>query len=100
MEKGKEREELVVGFGVIFLREVEGIGNFGESGVLPSHSVIGLKLLEPKLLIKIDQANLSYAIYAQLEKDPFLSTSGIIFPLSFNIECLVVIFCLPIGLLP
>ena len=35
-----------------------------------------------------------------LEKDPVLSTSGIIFPISFNIECLVAVFGLPRGLLP
>ena len=68
--------------------------------MLPSHSGVGLKKLEPKLLIRIDQATLSCAIYAQLEKDPLKSTSGIIFPMSFNIECLVVVFGLPRDLLP
>ena len=53
---------------------------------------VGLKLLEPKLLIKIDQANLSCAIYSQL-KDPLLSTSGNFFlylsALSILLWCLI-----------
>ena len=86
--------------GVLFSEEVEGKGDLGELGILPSQSEIGLKLLDPGLLIKTDQASLSCAIYAQLEIDPVLSTSGIIFLISFNIECLVVVFGLPRGLLP
>ena len=86
--------------GVLFSEEEVEKGNLGEPGILPSQSGVGLKLLDPRLLIKIDQANLSCTIYAQLEKDPVLSTSGIIFSISFNIQCHVVVFDLPRGLLP
>ena len=55
--------------------------------------------MEPKLLIRINQATLSRAIYDQLEKHPLKSTSGIIFPISFSIECFVVVFGLPGSLL-
>ena len=68
MEKREERDKFVVGFGEIFWGGIGGKGEFGETGVLPFHSGVGLKLLEPKLLIKIDQSKLSYAIYVQLEK--------------------------------
>ena len=56
------------GSGRIFEGGEGGKGEFGETGVLPFHSGVGLKFLKPKLLIKIDQSNLSYAIYVQLEK--------------------------------
>ena len=69
--------------GVLFSEEVIGKGDLGESGILPSQSVVGLKLLDHRLLIKIDQASSSCAIYTQLETDPVLSTSGIIFSISF-----------------
>ena len=86
--------------GVLFSKKVIRKGDLGDSGILPSQSGVGLKLLDPRLLIRIDQATLSFAIYAQLEKDPVLSTSGIIFSISFNIQCHVVVFDLPRGLLP
>ena len=47
---------------VLFSEEVVRKGNLGESGILPSQSVVGLKLLDHRLLIKIDQASLSCAI--------------------------------------
>ena len=81
--------------GVVFFGEVRGEVGIGEAGVLPSHSGVGLKFLEPKLLIRIDQVNMSCAIYAQLKKDPLKSTSGVTFSIHCNIECLVVIFGLP-----
>ena len=71
--------------GVLFSEEVEGKGDLGELGILPSQSGAGLKLLDPRLLIKIGQASLSCAIYAQLENDTTLSTSGIVFSIYFNI---------------
>ena len=46
---------------------------------------IGYTSADPRLLIKIGQASLSCAIYAQLEKDTTLSTSGIVFSIYFNI---------------
>ena len=45
-----------------FVEEVVGKGEWGESGILPSQSGVGLKLFDPRLLIKIDQASLSCAI--------------------------------------
>ena len=53
---------------VLFSEEVVRKGNLGESGILPSQSGVGLKLLGPRILIRIDQASLSFAIYVQLEK--------------------------------
>jgi len=72
----------------------------GESRVLSSHSGVGLSCFDPKLMIRIDQANILFAIFAHFEKDPLLSTSGTIFLMSFNVECLVVVFGLPRSLLP
>ena len=49
----------------------------------------------PKFLIRIDQANLSFVIYAYFEKDPLVSTSGMTFLMYFNIEYFVMVFGLP-----
>ena len=60
--------------GVLFSKKVIRKGDLGDSGILPSQSGVGLKLLDPRLLIRIDQASLLFAIYVQLEKYTVLST--------------------------
>ena len=52
----------------MFSEEVVGKGDLGESGILPSQSGVGSKLLDPRLLIKIGQASLACATYVQLKK--------------------------------
>ena len=81
-------------WGFLLSEKLVRIGELGESEVLPTHSGTDFKLLDPKLLIKIDQASSLYAINAQFESDHLLSTWGIMFT-SFNMKCLVLVFGLP-----
>ena len=58
------------------------------------------KIIRSQIIDQNRPSQFIIAIYALFEKDSVLSTSGISFPISFNIKCLVVVFDVPRGLLP
>ena len=52
----------------------------------------------PKLFTNVDHNGSLLAICAQVLKEPYLSTLGIIFQISSRVECLIVVLGLPLGL--